>query len=501
MKQIFYRVTDFVYDTTATTKFFVATVSLLVFQSTWLAFTAIYPLPFDEYVHVGFMRVYAGQWLPFITQQPPEASLFGDITRTNSYLYHYLMSFPYRVIDLFTDNEMVLVISLRLINIALVVAALLLFRKLFIMWKIPRRVMNVMFLMLVLTPIVPFVAAHVNYDNLIILVTPIVLIFGTRLIINKGDMAWNGTLYAVFGLAGTLAKETFGPLFVVISLYVAWRLWHEHGAKFLVDLQKSFIKNIRHVSFIFALLSLFVVGGLVTERYGGNFVRYGSLQVDCDVVQPESVCEDFGPWYRNRENIRQKPAEALYGNPLSYTQHWISKTMRGFFVPFSHTPTQVIWEREPFGPIVVKAILPVGFVFACAALIAGLAAVAIKSRSIVRDKPLRFALIICAVYYVVLLIYNYMDYLELGEAEAIQARYSYPILLLMLLLMIQSVNKIISNKNAKVWLLVVSVTLYGWGGGIVPWLIRADDTWHWQNSAAQNVNQKTQAVLKALIIH
>jgi hypothetical protein len=501
MPKILKRITDWVYQATASTKFFIATVGLLVFQSVWLAFTAIYPLPFDEFVHIGRIQMYARQWSPFITGQPLETSLYGDVTRTLSYLYHYLMSFPYRVLDTFTDSQMALVISLRLINIAMVVCALILFRKLFIMWRVPRRVMHVILLLFVVTPVVPFIAAHVNYDNLILLLMPTVLIFGTRLIIDKGDVAWNSTLYALFGLAGVITKETFLPLFAVISTYVGWRLWREHGMKFLRSYRQSFLRNVKQGSFIAALAGLLVVGGLVAERYGGNLVRYKSLIVDCDVVHPESFCEKNSVWYRNRENLRHKPADALYGNPLSYTQFWVSKTIRGFYVPFSHTPTQVIWDKEPFGPIVTRAVAPAGFLFGYVALAAGLVFVLLKRKDLWKDKPLRFALVICSGYLAILWIYNYSDYLRQGAPVAIQARYSYPILLLLFLLMVKSANDIISSKKIKAGLLVAAFALYVWGGGIVPWLIRADETWRWQNPITQSINQKVQTVLRYTVIH
>lgn len=501
MKRIIHQITGWVYGVTASTKFFAVTLLLLAVQSVWLAFTAVYPLPYDEYVHVGIIRIYARQWSPFIPVQPPEASLYGDITRTGSYLYHYLMSLPYRVLDMFFDSEMAMVISLRLINIAMVVAALILFRKLFIVWKIPKRVMNVIFLLFVFTPLVPFVAAHVNYDNLIILLMPVVLILATRLIIGQGDTAWNGALYGFFGLAALLAKETFLTLYAVISLYVVWRLWREHKFRFWPALWRAMVENIRHASYVIALLALVLLGGLFIERYGGNLARYGVVRAKCEVVQPESVCEDFGPWYRNRENLRHKPAEPLYGNPLSFTQHWVSKSIRGFFVPFSHTPTRVVWEKEPFGPIVTKAIVPVGFMFGSLAVIAGIIVVALRGRKLWQDKPLRFALVVCAGYLAVLWVYNYRGYLILGEAEAIQARYSYPILLLLFLLMVKSARDVIQSRDAKAWLVVAALGLFVWGGGIAPWLIRADDTWRWQNPSIQSVNNKVQTFLRFTVIN
>jgi hypothetical protein len=502
MQQLITKVTYRAYRITASTKFFAIILGLFVAQSVWLAFTAIYPLPFDEYMHVGVIQIYARQWTPFIAQQPPEASLYGDITRTGSYLYHYLMSFPYRLLDVFFDSQTALVIGLRLMNVLMVVAALVLFRQLFIMWKIPRRIMHVAFLVFVFTPIVPFVAAHVNYDNLILLLTPIVLILGTRLIIDKGDVAWNGMLYVIFGAGAMLAKETFVPLFMVISLYVVWRLWREHGIKFLHELRASLAKNSKHVSFVLALLAFLVMGGLVVERYAGNFVRHGTFLVECEVVQPDHVCQDFGPWYRDHvTNVQNRPAEAPYGNPISFSQYWVTRMMRGYFANFAHTPTRVVSEMEPYGPIVARPLLPLPITVGYAALAGGLVAVVWQRRKIWNKPALRLMFIVCGAYAAVVWAFNYNSYLEIWKAEAIQARYTYPILLLLFVLFIQSVNWSIASKKVKSSFVLLLVPLYLWGGGIAGWLIRADDTWRWQNSTVQTVNHKLQSILRATIIH
>src|SRR4051812_32904691 len=93
-------------------KFFYATIVLLVLESLWIALTARYPQPFDEQVHFGLIQLHAQSWLPFFTNQPTGADAYGAVVRDPSYLYHYLMSFPYRLLAHATSSEAAQIIGL-----------------------------------------------------------------------------------------------------------------------------------------------------------------------------------------------------------------------------------------------------------------------------------------------------------------------------------------------------------------------------------------------------
>ncbi|MGI0134888.1 MAG: hypothetical protein ACREBW_08030, partial [Candidatus Micrarchaeaceae archaeon] len=84
-------------------------------------------MAFDENFHFGLIQLHADQWLPFFTHQPANADAYGAIARDPSYLYHFLMSIPYRLIRLITPNTTAQIIALRLINIALFTSGFVLF--------------------------------------------------------------------------------------------------------------------------------------------------------------------------------------------------------------------------------------------------------------------------------------------------------------------------------------------------------------------------------------
>ncbi len=199
------------YSFVKTRIFFALTLVLFFIQAVWLALTAVYPLPFDEYYHFGLTKLYASQWLPFIQSQPPEVSLYGDITRDPSYMYHYLMSFPYRLFDMFTDSQMVLVIALRLINIAFVVWAIILFRRLLITWNISRAKIHLVIAIFVVTPIVPLLAAHNNYDNLLLVVCAYFLLQFTKIYKSKKFVMSDWVIFVSLAMFGAL---NVGSMFV-----------------------------------------------------------------------------------------------------------------------------------------------------------------------------------------------------------------------------------------------------------------------------------------------
>ncbi|HXE10103.1 MAG TPA: hypothetical protein VN554_01620, partial [Verrucomicrobiae bacterium] len=105
-------------------RFFWVILALFVIQAAWIALSGLYPMAFDEDFHLGIIRLYAHHISPFWAGQPPGADAFGAVARDPSYLYHYLMSFPYRLSGLFTHDQTLQILWLRAINIALFTAGL-----------------------------------------------------------------------------------------------------------------------------------------------------------------------------------------------------------------------------------------------------------------------------------------------------------------------------------------------------------------------------------------
>lgn len=495
------RLIDSIYEFSASKKFFRLVVILFTVNAVWATSSFIYPMVFDEYAHFGMTKIYSQQWSPFISEQPPEASLFGDITRDPSYLYSYLLSFPYRLFNLFIKSETGLIIVLRLVNVSLVVLAIFLYKKLFLSWGISPRSVNFVIFAFVSTMIIPLIAAHINYDNLMFTMSAIFLILGTNIISNKGKFFTQSTLFISIGLLTSIVKHNFLPIFVVTLFYVAGTTWYKNRR----CLKKwiSLVWSNRPNNLIVASLIILVIlsSGLFLERHGQNLIRYHTVAPTCDKIQPVEVCKNFGPWYRNRNNLLNKSPDVLYGNPLSFTQHWTSKIMRGYFAPFSHTPTQVVSEHEPFGPIVRKAISPSQIVFAYLVLFIGSFSVLIYFKKLWAKIYIRLAILIISIYLIVLWLFNYQLYQKLGVAQAIQARYTYPILLLIFIVFVEAFKYLIQSERQRKAILMLFIVFFVWGGGIIGYQIRADENWYWQNTTVITINKRIQNLLRYVVIH
>jgi hypothetical protein len=161
--------------------FFYIIVGLFVAASTWIALASLYPMAFDEEFHYGLIQIYATSILPFGIEHTGDMAQYGSATADASYLFHYLMSFPYRVLAFFGIPDTVIIVILRLFNIAFVAAALVVFRRAFQAAGVSNRITNLSLLFVTLIPIFPFLAAHINYDNPLLLVIAWCLLLSVRL--------------------------------------------------------------------------------------------------------------------------------------------------------------------------------------------------------------------------------------------------------------------------------------------------------------------------------
>jgi hypothetical protein len=412
------------------------------------------------------------------------------------------MSYPYRLLDTLLSSEKAVIMSLRLINVGLVVGGILLFRKLFLEWKIPKKVINFVLLVFVVIPIVPFLAAHINYDNLLFLLTPIVLLYASRIIQSDGNLFKNSGLLLLATLLAVTSKQTFLPIALVVWVYVSVTLLLRYKARLFSEFKNSYGKTEKGVGFFAVIAAIALLSVIGFERYGLNIIRYQSIQPKCEEVQTVDFCRQFGPWYRNNViNVQNRPAEPPYGNPVSYSQYWVTRMYRGYFANFSHTPTVGASELEPYGPIVTRPLLPVQSVVGIMMLAGGLVAVVIKRRQIWANPMLRFAGIVFVGFIVIQWGYNYNSYLAMWKAEAIQARYTLPVLPLGLLVLASAANMLKIKKLYKQIGFAVILVGFVYGGGVTGWIIRSDESWRWQSSTVQSVNNTAQNILKATVPH
>lgn len=494
-------------------RFFYVIVGLLVLQAAWIALTARYPQAFDENYHFGLIQLHAEQLLPFFTSQPPGADIHGAVVRDPSYLFHYLMTFPYHLLKLVTDSETVQIIILRFLNIGIFVAGLFIYRKLLQEMGVARTVIHAVLLFFVLTPIVPLLAGHINYDNLMFLLCGLLFLYTVRYVkvLQSDNLAQTGIplvlalQIVLYGAIGSIVKFPFAPIFfavVLVLIFLTWRaLKPTVGAapESRVTSFKRLLKLPGKLKLaVYGILVLITVG-LCTERYGINLVRYQAPVPKCDKVLGVEACLSYSPWARDYEFARTYPDPTIWGI-FVYPWVWVHRTVfETMFTITSFFRDDGTVEYGPRPPLTINnyagwTIVTFGTLMAL-----------YYWRRIWQDRLLRVLLLIIAFYGLVLLLQNFQMYLHSGEAVAIHGRYwipVYPVLYLVLALGFAWFLEQRKLQQYKVWLLTITLLLFMQGGGITGWIIHSDQAWYWQQSRpAAQANWWAKNVLHKGIYH
>ncbi len=471
---------------------------LLIVQSLWIALTARYPQAFDENFHFGLIRLHAEQWLPFFTSQPAGADVYGPAWRDGSYFYHYLMSWPYRLIASLSGSEAGQVIFLRLINIGIFASGILVYRRLFDALGLSRRLAHAALLFFVLLPIVPLLAGQINYDNLIFLLTGLLFLHTVRYIQalrqrNSLDIT-AVLLIVIWGLLAAVCKYTSLPVFAAIAGLLAIETFMARRSTGSWPVAAWPRRGL----LIAGLFVVLLCAGLSLERYGVNLLRYHSLQPDCAKVLTVERCESYSPWARDHlfAEIYDRPgAWGIIIYPFVWVYRMIYETMFTIGSFFG-----------PDGTVTYQAASPllVANITAWVITLGGVALCVVFWKRLWRQPAIRLLLLACAFYAFVLLAKNVSMYLHTGEAVAIHGRYLIPMYPFLLVLLAMGFNwgaNMLRHSYLKTWLIVITVFLFLQGGGIMAWIVRGNTTWVWQQSEpAQNLNANTRDVLNRITV-
>lgn len=455
-------------------------------------------MAFDENFHYGLIQVYSEQWGPFIAVAPEGTGPLGALTREPSYLFSYLMSFPYRFFALFTESQDTLIILLRLINVALFTAGLFAFRKLLLSVKVSSALTHFALLMLVLIPITPFLAAHINYDNLLFLLVPYVLILTLSCAqeIRKNSFPVQQLLLLLsLCFITSIVKYPFLPIAVAAGLYLigalVWRKDRPHLSKLFHSLPRNF-KKIPLFTKIGLIALVMLSGALFTERHIGNYLQYGSFVPDCAEVIDFDHCSQYGPWIRNYE-IYQSAPEYVEPNILFYAANWYyDMTYRLFFAINSEYYTQ-----PPFYlPFITAHFIAISGVFLC--FIFGW-------RLINKHRGLLLFGVIILIYTITLFSRGYSTYLSTTEFLALNGRYFIPIMPLIFIFIGLAYRELfnLTRDNAVIWKVgFVSVALFLMlqGGGILTYILRSNADWHRQDESIIYINETTKKLVQPLIL-
>ena len=471
---------------------FYAILVLLVVQALWLALTARYPMAFDEDFHFGLIKLHAQQWAPFFTSQPPHADVLGPVVRDPSYLYHYLMSFPYRMLGIVTSNQVVQIIVLRCINIGLFVWGLVLMRRLLFRLGASRALNHFIMLIFCLVPITPFLAAHINYDNLFIPLLTWSILATCNWVdrVNKHQLPLASSATLVSGmLLASLVKYAYLPVLATIVVIMAEALWlqRHHWSK----LWRSMLDELERLSILrttFLILLVTLSGCLFLERYAVNLVQYHAPNPSCNQVLPVASCVKFGPWGRDYVLMQMKPALSV-GNVITYPGQWVAGMWQRCFFAINDQ-----YVTRPSMP--VPADVTAGLAAVCVCLF-----VAYGWKSL-RPNPCRMiAIATLLAYMIVLFVANFQGYLKTGLAVAVNGRYLLPFLPIVFFFAAFGFKRLWVNRPALKGLAALLLLLvFLQGGGALTFIIRSDESWDWQSPIVVHANNAARDILQLFVI-
>lgn len=479
--------------------FLVLTLVLFVVEAAWIALSARYPQAFDEQFHFGIIRLYAHQLSPFFDRQPAGADQFGAVAADPSFLYHWLLSFPYRLIGHFTSDQTTQIIILRCLNIGLMLGALLSFRKVFSYTKASNALKNVVLFFFVATPVTPLLASQINYDNLIMLLIGLSVwqyLAFRRQLIDEHTFDWSKLCGLVaMCLVACTVKYAFLPVAAAFGCLVLSDWWRSR-AKIQYVMPRS-------KRTLLAAAGLLVGLALFVPIYGGNMLHYHTPIPSCEQVISRQQCQSYAPWNRNQYMKSQGVQTAWYqkvGYPLVWLHHIMNELTFTIGSSFNDSGTVDYYVGTQ---LVLIEVVSWG-IFGLAVLV-----LLLKGRWIWRQPVLRTALVISSLYILALLAQNWRDYISIGQLVAIHGRYLLPVLPLLYLTIALGLREVLRSiplrlrqpelKTALASVLMLLLLFEG--GGFVTYIMRSDPSWFWpQSSKAQTVNQKAKKILKPIVL-
>ena|GEM_PF-143511 len=478
------------------TKAWYLILALFGVQAVWLALSMVYPGVFDEEVHFGTTQLYATQWSPFFDGQPVATDYLGQIAGQTSYLFYWVMSFVYRLLSVLGVGQVGIILLLRLINIALFAAGLVVGRKLLKALRLSPAATNLALFVFVMIPVVPQLAAQINYDNPLFLLTSAFLLLCVQFLqqLNTGQISLRQLVtLGVVGLTASLIKVAFLPIFaaggIVLVGYTATKMYQSRPGNYRFQEQLS-SRNWRDGLLVVVMV---LVASLAIARYGSNYVNYGKLQPSCYQVLSVERCQAFGPYARDYR-LNQQLDPDFEPQPTSYIAGWYSGMHRRLF--FTINGKTFVDTYQNFDPLPVVSVVAHGLV------IVGFVAIILRSKARLNTPSDVLMLSVIGLYVGTLLVRNYTgSYQQTGNLVAINGRYLLIVLLPLVALSLKSLSELMGRRQLlKFALTLIVIVGFIQGGGISGFIVRSHPSWWWSAPIVEDVNRAGARVVSPLLI-
>jgi hypothetical protein len=291
----------------------------------------------------------------------------------------------------------------------------------------------------------------------------------------------------------------FLPIFLAIIIWLGVIIYkHCRGlgkAVVLRQLRSSFggVSLITKVATVSLAILMF---GLFFERYGINILRYDTPTPECNQVLSIQQCSAYGPWERNYLTHQSKVRGQLApvkSDPISYTfGSWLRIMSYQLFFSLN----------GQLSSFAVGAPLPLPETFAVVAGIIGLLLIIWYRKYLKKINRLNFLIFVSLVYLIFLWGQEYTDFVHLGLAVAIQARYLMPVLPIIYLVFGLAFARALRAKPylkaLLAWGAVALLLLEG--GGAMVFILRSDPSWYWPNHYVITANATAQKILRHFVI-
>ncbi|HSW79527.1 MAG TPA: hypothetical protein VLG47_02000 [Candidatus Saccharimonadales bacterium] len=452
--------------------FFYGVIAITIIQALWYAFS-FQPTILDEGEHVGFIAAYAHQLSPFITHQSPMYDYLGEITRSPSYLFYYLMSLPWHLVSFFTQSIYAHIIFLRLICVAMFTGGIIYYRKLLLAVGATKAIASMVLLFVVLTPTFSVLGGAVNYDNAVFLLAPVLLLLALAEIRSKEVNVTRLALIVSICLLGSLIKFEYLAFSIPLIIYLLIDISMKHRSRLLPGIKKSFV-GLSIWAKVGVIVLLVISAGLFIERPVYNEYKYHAVDPTCTSLISKDRCMKNYTAARTIKAIDSKPAAFSPVGPFDYTlAQWIPGMVvtQTILLPGHQPPFKLLRQLYYLGAI------------------GGGILVLVYLRDFLKNKAWRMLLITTAGYAFILAVYNYSAYLRLGIPVAITGRYLLPVLPIFIFFVALSILKLFRySKPAILIFLAFSILIFTQGGGMITYVLAQNSSYYWPGSFIYNLN-------------
>lgn len=466
--------------------FFYATLALCILQALWYALSFV-PWINDEQRHIGNIVIYSHHLSPFLGRQQPAWDYLGEITRDGSFMFYYIMSWPLRIIRLFTSDNMTQTICLRVVSIAFFSAGLVIYRKVLLeLAVLPRSVINLLFFAFVTIPSVALLPGAVNYDTLVFALFAVLLLWSLRILRREVvSIPYLGGLLCI-GLLLMVVKWTSIALVIPVFLYVAYDQCRKHKAGTIQIIAHAIKRQPRWIQAALGT-AIVILLGLFIERPVLNVILYGQPEPSCQQVIGSQRCLQFHDYVVYAAIDAQKPKNFHPTNPARYLLVYWEPTMTD--------TADNLFERGASTELpVIKAVYDV-------MALVGIAVVLVYLRSFLRIRQNAFLILVLTTYAALLITQEYQAYIMHGAATAIRARYLIPVLpIFMYFFAVACVSMFGKFRKLLMSAVIVVLLICTQGGGIITYLLTSPSSAYWPQSSLTALNNSLRRSLRPIMV-